>query len=165
MKSSPAHRVNEQSRREQACRERGLPLTAPRRAILHALLQQQAMIDAIALQQIAREQHAPTSLGTVHRFLRELHAWPLVQAHVPAHGRTRWRLQPPSAPMPSACPEVETMWLQPLRTFMHELESIGLAEVHRAESTPAPQQRPPDCPPTLHQMLQAIAFHLGYRLS
>ena len=88
-KLPPALLVTDQLRWEQCCREHGLLLTVPRRAIIRAMLQQDQPIDAVALQRIARQHHAATSLGTVYRFLRELRALNLLHAQVPARGRSR----------------------------------------------------------------------------
>jgi hypothetical protein len=138
-----------------------LLLTVPRRAIIRAMLQQDQPIDAVALQRIARQHHAATSLGTVYRFLRELRAVNLLHAQVPARGRSLWRL----SALSEVAPEPVAAWLQSWRTFMRDLESIGLAEVQAPGAPPAPPDHPRDNPSTIHEMLQALALRLGYRLS
>lgn len=92
-KLSPAYPVNDQVRWERCCREHRLFVTHPRRAIIRALLQHDRAVDEIAPQRTARDHDAPTSLGTVYRFLRGLNALNLLQAHVPERGRCRLRLR------------------------------------------------------------------------
>jgi Fe2+ or Zn2+ uptake regulation protein len=78
---------------QQRCKAQGLVLTPSRLAILSALLEQSEAHDAVPLLQAAQAHHAQTRIGTVYRFLRELEQRGMVDAHAPAHGRTRWRLR------------------------------------------------------------------------
>jgi len=74
------------------CRAHGLAITAPRQAILGALSRAEAPLDAVAVLQAARLEHAGTSLGTTYRFLRELELHGLARAQPQPHGRMRWHL-------------------------------------------------------------------------
>ena len=47
----------------------------------------------------------------------------------------------------------------------YDPKSIGLAEVQAPGAPPAPPDHPRDNPSTIHEMLQALALRLGYRLS
>lgn len=104
----------------QRCQALGLTLTAPRRAILRALLAQaQAQAqDAVQLLLAAREHYPATSQGTVYRFLRELENHHLVQPVPQPHGRLLWRLQATTAP---AVPLPDTDLLDLLRQLARRL--------------------------------------------
>jgi DNA-binding transcriptional regulator YhcF (GntR family) len=150
------------------CKSLGLLMTAPRRAILSAMLRLDQSLDAVALLQEAREHHAGISIGTVYRFLRELEQLGLVQTEIKPHSRCRWRLRgsPRDAPEPTPG-DIRTM-LRQVQSFLHDLEKLGLAE---ALQTPRPtfavpatgQANHAPLDPSLDSMRE-IAERLGYRL-
>jgi hypothetical protein len=115
------------------CKEHGMAFTAPRRAILRALLEAPAPLDAVAALQGARGIHPGTSLGTTYRFLRELELHGLARAQPQPHGRMRWRLATGS---PAAIDELRPL-LQQLRRILHELERLGFADAPLAAPRPA----------------------------
>ncbi|MHC1479771.1 hypothetical protein ACYJW8_05930 [Frateuria aurantia] len=84
------------------CRRHGLGPTAPRIAILTAMLELERATDAVIILQRARLHCASTSLDTTYRFLRELRRRGLVEA-LPMR-RTHWRLIPLESPMASQSP-------------------------------------------------------------
>jgi len=96
---------------EERCRQAGLPVTAPRRAVLAALAAQTLPADAIALLMLARRHHARASIGTVYRFMRELERCGLVRAHSQAHGRIHWQWGDMTAP-PANTPDAVTVLRQ-----------------------------------------------------
>lgn len=154
---------------ETRCKALGLLITAPRRAILIAMLQLGTAHDAVVLLQAAREHHAATSLGTVYRLLRELEQLGLVRIQAPAHGRRRWLLHDsPETTPEQATGNVRNMVKQ-VQHFLRELEKLGFAEaqpaVHSGAAVPAFRQAshsPVD--PTV-DLLQSIAERFGYRLA
>lgn len=78
-------------------------MTAPRKAILGALLQLGHFCDAVALLQATPECHPRIKLDTVYRFLRQLEHSGLARAR--RHGRVRWQLcEPPPATRPQGTP-------------------------------------------------------------
>jgi Fe2+ or Zn2+ uptake regulation protein len=111
------------------CGALGLSLTAPRRAVLQALLEHDGA-DAVALLQRARLRHAGTSIGTVYRFMRELERAGLVHAQAQAHGRMRWHAV--AAYAPDLATELTPLLAQ-LREFLIRLETLAAAAhiVHR----------------------------------
>jgi len=152
---------------ETRCTAQGLFITAPRRAILTALLHLDDACDAVALLQSAREHYAGTSMGTVYRFLRDLEQRGLAQAHAQPHGRIRWNLRSESpVALQKTTGDIHAM-LDQLQDFMRDLEKIGLAGALR---TPAPITEPSPLHPAEREperatlyLLQRIAEHLGYR--
>ena len=104
---------------EARCKASGLAVTAPRRAVLRALLERDG-VDAVELLQHARAHHAGTSVGTVYRFMRELERLGLVRAEAQPHGRLRWHAHaPPSPPADELRP-----LLAQLREFVARLETL-----------------------------------------
>jgi Fe2+ or Zn2+ uptake regulation protein len=87
--NSPADTLDQWERR---CKAAGLQMTAPRRAVLAALVGQAHAMDAVALLVQAREHYPRASIGTVYRFMRELEQHALVHPQSQAHGRIHWRL-------------------------------------------------------------------------
>ncbi len=75
---------------KRCCRQHGLGPTAPRTAILTAMLELERATDAVIILQRARLHCPSTSLDTTYRFLRELRRRGLVEA-LPMR-RTHWRL-------------------------------------------------------------------------
>lgn len=143
---------------EARCKAGGLRLTAPRQAILAALLEQNDAGDAVVLLTAAQRHYPPTRIGTVYRFLRELEQLRLAQALAQPHGRTHWQLRPPPDADAPAGGEIQPM-LARLKDFLSELEQLELAD----------RQLPADAAgatiaPAL-QLLQRVADRLGYRLT
>ena len=104
------------------CKALGLAVTAPRRAVLHALLEGDG-VDAIELLQRARVYHAGTSVGTVYRFMRELERAGFVRAQAQPHGRLRWHADLSPAPLAD---ELRPLLAQ-LREFVVRLETLVAA--------------------------------------
>lgn len=146
---------------QQRCQAQGLALTASRKAILCALLEQTEARDAVPLLQAAQMHHSATSIGTVYRFLRELEQRGLIDAHVQAHSRTRWRLRDVSlSTAAQVASDIRHMVAQ-ARDFLRTLEQMGLAEASTSGASPSPAT--PDDSRML-AILHEIAGHLGYRL-
>lgn len=103
------------------CKAQGLSLTAPRRAVLRALLEHDGA-DAVALLRRARLHHAGTSIGTVYRFMRELERAGLARAEAQAHGRMRWHSA--AAQSPDLAKELGPLLAQ-LREFLARLETLA----------------------------------------
>ena len=101
------------------CKALGLAVTAPRRAVLLALLERDGT-DAVALLQRARLHHAGTSVGTAYRFMRELERTGLVRAEARPHGRLHWHAAASPAPLAD---ELRPLLAQ-LRAFIVRLESL-----------------------------------------
>lgn len=143
---------------EARCKAGGLRLTAPRQAILAALLEQNSADDAVALLTAAQRHYPATRVGTVYRFLRELEQLHLAQALAQPHGRTHWQLRPLPEADAHASGDIQPMLAQ-LKDFLSELEQLDLAD----------RQLPTDTAgatiaPTL-QLMQRVADRLGYRLT
>lgn len=140
-------------------------MTAPRRAILTAMMQLDTASDAVALLQAARLQHAATSIGTVYRLLRELEQLGLADVQAQPHGRGLWRLHGSPQAYEKTPGNVHLM-LQQLRRFLSELETIGAAEVASMPSTPPTigqdDRKPVDA---VTDLLRELAERLGYRLA
>lgn len=136
------------------CIAHGLVMTAPRRAILAALIESDHPDDAVALLQAACRHHPSTRIGTVYRFLRELQRAGLVRAEARPPRRTRWQLGAPSALAPASVPE-----LREVQDFLRELDRLGLAETLPKTSTPALRTE------AGLALLTLMAERLGYRLS
>jgi Fe2+ or Zn2+ uptake regulation protein len=154
---------------EARCKSLGLMMTAPRRAILIAMLGLDQSIDAVTLLQAAREYHAGTSIGTVYRFLRELEQLGLVYIEAQPHSRSRWRLRDSPQAAPERSPGNIQEMLQQVQSFLRDLEKLGLAE---ALQTPRPSLESPATRPANHAPVEAslvtmreIAERLGYRLA
>jgi DNA-binding PadR family transcriptional regulator len=146
---------------QQRCKAQGLALTASRKAILRALLEQTEPRDAVPLLQAAQVHHAGTSIGTVYRFLRELEQRGLLDAHLQAHGRTRWQLRETGlSSAAQTAGDIRRMVAQ-VQDFLRTLEQLGLAETTRINDSSS--AGPPDSDRTL-AVLHEIAGHLGYRL-
>ena len=152
MKTDPADALNIW---QQRCQAQGLTLTASRNAILRALLEQSEAQDAVPLLQAAQSHHAPTSIGTVYRFLRELEQRGLVDVYVQAHGRARWQLR--EVALSTAAHDIRRMLVQ-VQDFLRALEHMGLAEM----AAPNTAASPADNDRTL-AVLHEMAGHLGYR--
>ncbi|GFZ89239.1 transcriptional repressor [Dyella caseinilytica] len=149
------------TRWQQRCKAYGLALTASRNAILHALLDQASAQDAVPLLQAAQAHHAPTSIGTVYRFLREMEQRGLVDAYAQTHGHTRWQLRDETlSAAAQTAGEIRQMVAQ-VQHFLHTLEQMGLAEATAARASSG--TLPPSSDRTL-AVLHEIAGHLGYRL-
>ena len=151
---------------EARCKSLGLLMTAPRRAILAALLSQPGMPrDAVTLLQAARAHHPATSIGTIYRLLRELEQLGLVHVQAQPHGRCRWRLQDASLPASAKAPGNVRSMLRQVRRFLHELEKLGFAEAqttrHGSRTRPV---APAAIDPTVN-LLHEIAERFGYRLA
>lgn len=150
---------------ETRCKSLGLLMTAPRRAILNALLQSDTPHDAVALLQAARRHHAATSIGTVYRLLREFEQLGLVHVQAHAHGRCHWRLRDSPPRVPAQAPGNIRGMLRQVQRFLRELETLGFAE---AQATPPGSPGQPVSstahPPTI-QLLHEIAERFGYRLA
>jgi Fe2+ or Zn2+ uptake regulation protein len=145
---------------QQRCKRLGLSMTAPRRAILAALLDRHDACDAVTLLQEARTHITSTSLGTVYRFLREMEQLGLIQARLQLHGRTRWYLRHPSqASSEHDHIEIQAV-LEQLRHFMNELEKLGL--VTRLSN--AQESGEPNAANTPWTVLTTMVERLGYRL-
>lgn len=150
---------------EARCKSLGLLMTAPRRAILNALLQSGAPHDAVTLLQAARKHHAATSIGTVYRLLREFEQLGLVHVQAHAHGRCRWRLRDSSPLALAQAPDNIRGMLRQVQRFLRELEKLGFAEV--CANPPGGLGKPVTStahPPTIH-LLDEIAERFGYRLA
>lgn len=147
-----------QSAWEARCKAGGLRLTAPRQAILAALLEQDGAGDAVALLTAAQRHYPATRVGTVYRFLRELEQLRLAQALAQPHGRTHWRLHP--LPDADAHPggEIHSMFAR-LKDVLSELEQLELADSQLPADTAGTATAP-----TL-QLLRRVADRLGYRLT
>ncbi len=139
------------------CAAHGLSMTAPRRAILAALLELEQPGDAVTLLQATKRHHPGAQIGTVYRFLRELERAGLARAWAQPHGRMRWQLQATAPPTPSATGEVHGL-LQQVQTLLRELDRLGLAE-----SLLAPPVVPRQAGHAL-ELLGRIAEQLGYQL-
>ncbi|KRE89359.1 hypothetical protein ASG87_03190 [Frateuria sp. Soil773] len=140
-------------------RASGLRLTAPRQAILAALLEQDGAGDAVILLTAAQRHYPATRIGTVYRFLRELERHRLVQALAWPHGRTHWQPCAMPAADAQAGEDIQPM-IARLKAFLSDLERLGMAEAQ----PPAEAMASDDCAPTL-QLLQRVAGRLGYRLT
>jgi AcrR family transcriptional regulator len=147
----------------------GLLMTAPRRAILSAMLRLDEPIDAVTLLQEAREHHAGTSIGTVYRFLRELEQLGLVYIEAQPHSRCHWRLLDSPQAAPEQTPGNIREMLRQMQSFLRDLEKLGLAEAMQA---PQPTLNTPATRPANHEQVDAsldtmreIAERLGYRLA
>jgi AcrR family transcriptional regulator len=154
---------------EARCKSLGLMMTAPRRAILIAMLGLDQSIDAVTLLQAAREYHAGTSIGTIYRFLRELEQLGLVYIETQPHSRCRWRLCDSPLTAPEQGPGNIRAMLRQVQGFLRDLEKLGLAE---ALQTPRPTLVTPATRPANHPPVDAsldtmreIAERLGYRLA
>jgi AcrR family transcriptional regulator len=154
---------------EARCKSLGLLVTAPRRAILTAMLRLDQSLDAVTLLQAAREHHAGTSIGTVYRFLRELEQLGLVYIEAQPHSRSRWRLRDLPQAAPERAPGNLREMLQQVQSFLRDLEKLGLAE---ALQMPRPTLATPATRPANHapfdaslDTMQEIAERLGYRLA
>jgi Fe2+ or Zn2+ uptake regulation protein len=144
---------------QQRCQAQGLALTAPRNAILSALLEQTEARDAVPLLQAAQTHYPGTSIGTVYRFLRELEQRGLIDAHAQPHGRTRWQLREATlSTAAQAASDIRRM-VALVQDYLHTLEQMGLAEASAPNALP----HSPDSDRTL-AVLHDIAGHLGYRL-
>ena len=130
------------------CREHGLAFTAPRQAIVRALLEADGALDAVGVLQAARGFHAGTSLGTTYRFLRELELHGLARAQPQPHGRMRWRLPAVQA---SAGDDKLRPLLAQLRHILRELERLGFAGLP-AEAGPAHRADTPTTNPQMRQV-------------
>lgn len=139
-------------------------MTAPRRAILTAMLQLDTASDAVALLQAARLQHAATSIGTVYRLLRELEQLRLVHVQAQPHGRSRWRLQESSQTHARTPGNVHLM-LQQVRRFLRELEIIGAIEALSTPRTTPAIGQDDHKPDAVTDLLCEIAERFGYRLA
>ena len=129
------------------CREHGLAFTAPRQAIMRALLEADGPLDAVGVLQGARGFHAGTSLGTTYRFLRELELHGLAHAQPQPHGRMRWRLLEAQA---TGDDELLPLLAQ-LRHVLRELERLGVAGL-TAETGPAHRADNPTAGPQMRQV-------------
>lgn len=91
---------------KRCCRGHGLGPTAPRVAILTAMLELERSTDAVIILQRARLHCPSTSLDTTYRFLRALLRHGLIEAT--PQRRTLWRLRAlepdPASPTPAALP-------------------------------------------------------------
>jgi Fe2+ or Zn2+ uptake regulation protein len=154
---------------EARCKALGLLMTAPRRAILTAMLRLDHAHDAVTLLQAAREHHAGTSIGTIYRFLRELEQLGLVHTQTQPHSRCRWRLRDSPHATPEQTPDDIRAMLWQVHSFLRDLEKLGLAE---ALQTPQPTLAAPATRPANYAPVDAsidtmreIAGRLGYRLA
>jgi len=153
---------------EARCKSLGLLVTAPRRAILMAMLRIDQTVDAVTLLQAAREHHAGTSIGTVYRFLRELEQLGLVRTLTQPHSRCRWHLSDSPQGLPEAPGNIRLM-LRQIQSFLRDLEKLGLAEAsqmprHTVTTALFGQAKPTAADPAV-DTLRAIAERLGYRLA
>lgn len=154
---------------EARCKSLGLLMTAPRRAILTAMLEFGTAHDAVTLLQAAREHHAATSIGTVYRLLRELEQLGLAQVQAPAHGRCHWRLHESPETTPALAPGNVRIMVQQVQHFLRELEKLGFAEAAPAarNGVAVPVSRlasHSSVGPTV-DLLRSIAERFGYRLA
>jgi len=154
---------------EVRCKSRGLLMTAPRRAILTAMLGLEQAHDAVTLLQAAREHHAGTSIGTIYRFLRELEQLALVRTETQPHRRCRWRLHDVPLDAAEQTPDNIRVMLQQMQGFLREMEKLGFAE---ALQTPSPTVASPATGQAHHastrpasDAMREIAERLGYRLA
>jgi Fe2+ or Zn2+ uptake regulation protein len=143
---------------QRRCQTQGLTLTAPRNAILSALLEQTEARDAIPLLQAAQTHYPGTSIGTVYRFLRELEQRGLIDAHAQPHGRTRWQLREAALSTAAQAANDIRHMVAKVQDYLRTLEQMGLAEAATPNPSPAL-----DRDRTL-AALHDIAGHLGYRL-
>jgi Fe2+ or Zn2+ uptake regulation protein len=146
---------------QQRCQAQGLTLTAPRKAILSALLEQTEARDAVPLLQAAQAHYPGTSIGTVYRFLRELEQRGLIDAHAQPHGRTRWQLRDEALSSAAQAASNIRRLVTQVQDYLRTLEQMGLAE------TSAPNAPPYSAIPDSDRILAVlhdIAGHLGYRL-
>ncbi|OOG49085.1 transcriptional repressor [Rhodanobacter sp. C01] len=150
---------------EARCKSHGLLMTAPRRAILTAMLQSGTPRDAVTLLQAAREHHSATSIGTVYRLLREFEQHGLVHVQAQAHGRCRWRLRDPSQLAPAPAPGNARIMLRQVRRFLRELERLGFAEAQAPRQTSLGKLATPTTNDPVIGLLHEIAEHFGYRLA
>jgi Fe2+ or Zn2+ uptake regulation protein len=127
-------------------------MTAPRRAILAALVESDRPDDAVALLQAACRHHPPTRIGTVYRFLRELERAGLVRAEARPPRRTRWQLAEPAAP-----DAARVLELRQVQDFLRELDRLGLTKTLPKTSALSAEAG--------LDLLTLIAERLGYRLS
>jgi Fe2+ or Zn2+ uptake regulation protein len=146
---------------QQRCQAQGLALTASRKAILRALLEQNEARDAVPLLQAAQAHHSATSIGTVYRFLRELEQRGLIDAYLQPHSRTRWRLRDVSLSTAAQIASDIRHMMNQAQDFLRTLEQMGLAETASPGMSPNPSL-PDDG--RLLAVLHEIAAHLGYRL-
>lgn len=144
---------------QQRCQAQGLSLTASRRAILRALMEQHEARDVVPLLQAAQLHHAQTSIGTLYRFLRELEQRGLVDAYAQPHGRMHWQLRE-FEPFPAAfpAPDVRRI-LRQAQEFLRRLACTGLAEPVSSHGA----QQDCDDKRTL-AVLHDMASQFGYRL-
>lgn len=149
---------------EARCKSLGLLMTAPRRAILTAMLQPGATHDAVTLLQAAREHHAATSIGTVYRLLRELEQLGLVHVQAQAHGRCRWRLHDSPQAVPEQAAGNRRSMLRQVRRFLRELEKLGFAEAHPTAQATGTRPTTPHPDSTIN-LLHEVAERFGYRLA
>jgi DNA-binding MarR family transcriptional regulator len=146
---------------QQRCQAQGLSLTAPRNAILSALLEQTEARDAVPLLQAAQAHYPGTSIGTVYRFLRELEQRGLVDAHALPHSRTRWQLRATAlSTAAQAASDIRRMVAQ-AQEYLRTLEQMGLAS---ATLPNAPSSLPQSESARALAALHEIAGQLGYRL-
>lgn len=124
---SPDNAVNSENldNWQQRCKAAGLQMTAPRRAVLAALVAQQDAVDAVALLFQAREHYPRASIGTVYRFMRELEQHALVQVRSEAHGRIHWRL------IGTAHPAAPTSDMDALAVLRQIAERLGYRLIRR----------------------------------
>ena len=153
---------------EARCKSLGLLVTAPRRAILMAMLRIDQTVDAVTLLQAAREHHAGTSIGTVYRFLRELEQLGLVRTLTQPHSRCRWHLSDSPQGLPEASGNIRLM-LRQIQSFLRDLEKLGLAEAFQSSRQSVTtgaigQAKQAAIDPSIDTMRE-IAEHLGYRLA
>jgi Fe2+ or Zn2+ uptake regulation protein len=153
---------------EACCKSLGLLVTAPRRAILMAMLRTDQTVDAVTLLQAAREHHAGTSIGTVYRFLRELEQLGLVRTLTQPHSRCRWHLSDSPQGLPDASVNIRLM-LRQVQSFLRDLEKLGFAEAmqmsrHTVTTAALGQAKPTAADPSIDTMRE-IAERLGYRLA
>lgn len=150
---------------EAHCKSLGLLMTAPRRAILTAMLQSGMPLDAVTLLQAAREHHAATSIGTVYRLLREFGQHGLVHVQTEAHGRCRWWLREPPRLAPAPAPGNVRIMLRQVRSFLRELERLGFTEAQMAQhASPGKPATPASNDPVIG-LLHEITERFGYRLA
>lgn len=139
------------------CIAHGLSMTAPRRAILAALQEQEQPGDAVALLQAACRHHPRTRIGTVYRFLRELEHAGLVRAQAQPHRRIRWQWSTDPLADAPATSELRGM-LQQVQGLLHELDRLGLVD-----ALLMPSNAPPRHAGNALELLAGIAEQLGYR--
>ena len=146
---------------QRRCQAQGLTLTAPRNAILNALLEQAEARDAVPLLQAAQLHHPGTSIGTVYRFLRELELRGLVDAHAQSHGRTRWQLRTTTpSTAAQAANDIRRMVAQ-AQDYLCALEQMGLPSTTLPNApSPLPASESARALAALHD----IAGQLGFRL-